>query len=109
MKGWRVETFNDLIVNHHRCMASAGGLLRGRFRQGCKDFSFGYHPLFEVFKCARRLREKPVIVGGAVRFAGYCWSFLRHDRPAVPKEFVRFLQEEQLRRIRATFGLRAGV
>ncbi len=105
MRGWQVETFSDLVVHHHRRMASAGGLIRGRLRQGYKDYSLGYHPLFEIFKCVRRLRENPVVLGSAARMAGYCWSCVRGDRPAVPDEFVLFLRDEQRRRLRAAIGL----
>ena len=105
MLGWRVETFDDLVVDHHRLTASAGGLLRGRLRQGYKDNSFGYHPLFEVFKCARRIAEPPLAIGAAARMAGYLWSHLRGERPAVREDFVRFLRKEQLQRVRAVVGL----
>jgi poly-beta-1,6-N-acetyl-D-glucosamine synthase len=105
MRGWQVETFYDLVVDHHRYMASANGVLRGRLRQGYKDHSFGYDPLFEIFKCARRVAEKPAVVGSAARFAGYCWSSLRGERPAVPDDFVRFLRNEQRQRLRALIGL----
>lgn len=105
LKGWRVQTFYDLVVEHHRYTASVEGLLSARVRQGHKDYSFGYHPLFEIVKCARRLREPPVILGAAARLAGYCWSCLRGERPAVSGEFVRFLRNEQRRRLRKALGL----
>jgi glycosyltransferase involved in cell wall biosynthesis len=101
MKGWSVETFPDLIVEHYRHTGSASGFLRGRFLQGQKDFSFGYHPIFEVFKCARRIREKPFVLGALLRMAGFCWSYVRVRRPAVSQDFVHFLRREQLQRLRA--------
>lgn len=99
MKGWQVEAFHELIVDHHRYTGSAGGLLKGRFRQGLMDFSLGYHPLFELVKCARRLTEKPVVVGALVRMIGFCWSYLSVRERVVPEQFVRFLRTEQRRRI----------
>ena len=37
MRGWKAESFPDLPVQHHRRTASAGGLLRNRFRTGLLD------------------------------------------------------------------------
>jgi glycosyltransferase involved in cell wall biosynthesis len=105
MNGWRVETFYDLVVEHHRYTASVEGLLSGRVRQGQKDYSLGYHPLFEIVKCTRRLREPPAFLGAVARLAGYCWSYLRGEQPAVSREFVRFLRGEQRRRLRTAIGL----
>jgi glycosyltransferase involved in cell wall biosynthesis len=100
MKGWKVRSFANLPVTHHRITASAGGLMRGRFKQGCQDFSFGYHPAFEVVKCIRRLREKPLVIGSILRLGGFCWSQALHRKPAVSAEFVKFLRHEQVQRLR---------
>lgn len=106
MKGWRVQTFYELVIEHHRYTASVEGLLAGRVRQGRKDYSLGYHPLFEIVKCARRLREPPVFAGVVARLAGYFWSASRRERPAVSAEFVRFLRDEQRRRLRRAISFR---
>ena len=60
MVGWNAESFPDLCVQHHRRTASAGGVLRNRFRVGMMDHSLGYHPAYELMKGARRLAERPV-------------------------------------------------
>jgi glycosyltransferase involved in cell wall biosynthesis len=101
MMGWDVESFPDLVVHHHRYTGSAGGLLRGRFREGLADFSLGYPPLFEGFRCARRLRGRPLILGAFVRMAAYFWSCLWVRERLVPDEFVQFLRTEQRERLRA--------
>jgi len=101
LTGWEVESFPDLVVHHHRYGGSAGGLFRGRFRQGLMDFSLGYLPVFEALKCARRLRERPVILGALARMAGYYWSYLCMRERLVPDEFVQFLGTEQRQRLRA--------
>lgn len=100
MKGWKVRSFVELPVTHHRVTASASGLMRGRFKQGRQDFSFGYHPVFEIVKCINRLREKPFVVGALLRLGGFCWSRLLDRRPAVSEAFVKFLRDEQVQRLR---------
>lgn len=99
MKGWQVTGFEDLVAQHYRYTASAGGQLRGRFRQGLMESSLGYDPLFEAVKCARRLREKPAGVGAVARIAGFCWAQVSH-KPAVSREFVHYLRREQKQRVR---------
>jgi glycosyltransferase involved in cell wall biosynthesis len=101
MKGWDVEGFPDLVVHHHRYMASAGGVLRGRFRQGLMDYSLGFLPVFECLRCARRLRERPMILGAVLRIAAYFWAYLGVRERLVPDEFVQFVRAEQQERMAA--------
>ncbi len=51
--GWAVYALPDLTAYHYRPTSSADGRLKGLFRLGLMDASFGSHPLFEVFKCVR--------------------------------------------------------
>ena len=103
MKGWNVSSFPDLEAFHHRPTNSAGGLLRGCFRQGRMDHSIGVLPAFEVAKLVRRMGSKPYIIGALTRFAGFVYSYIRGDCRAVPAQFVTFLRREQTRRLTALF------
>jgi poly-beta-1,6-N-acetyl-D-glucosamine synthase len=101
MNGWRVESFPELRALHHRPTGNAEGKLRSWRRAGLMDFSMGTHPLFEVFKLARRLPERPAVIGAIVRLAAFLWAGCRgKDRP-VAAQFVRFLRAEQMQRLRA--------
>jgi hypothetical protein len=99
MKGWGVKGFSDLIAQHHRYTASAGGQLRGRFRQGLMEFSLGYDPIFELLKCLSRLKERPIVFGATMRMAGFCWAYSAVRKPLVPNDFVQFLRSEQRQRM----------
>jgi lipid II:glycine glycyltransferase (peptidoglycan interpeptide bridge formation enzyme)/glycosyltransferase involved in cell wall biosynthesis len=101
MKGWQVQAFPELRIFHHRHTGEADNLLRHKFRQGRMDYSFGSHPLFEVFKCLQRLLEKPLLVGGLVRLSGFTWSWVRGDKRPVSKDFVTFLRGEQKQKLRS--------
>lgn len=105
MKGWDVEAFEGLPVQHHRFVGSAGGHLRGRFRQGLMDFSLGYLPLFELVKCARRLAERPAVLGAFVRLIGFYCAYLTVRKRSVPQEFIQFLRTEQSDRLTAYFSV----
>ncbi len=103
MAGWEVEAFPDLVVQHHRFTSSAGGVLRGRLRQGAMDYSLGYDPLFEIFKCARRIGERPAVLGALARLAAFWWSYAAVRQREAPREFVEFLRAEQRDRLRRYF------
>jgi glycosyltransferase involved in cell wall biosynthesis len=100
MHGWKAESFPDLPVRHHRRTASAGGLLRNRFRGGLLDHSLGYHPAYELIKCARRVRERPHLIGSAIGLAGFAAGYVRRSPRVVTSEFVQFLRAEQMQRFR---------
>ena len=100
MNGWRVWSFPELMVFHHRPTGSGFGLLRYWYRGGLMDFYMGTHPVFEVFKVVRRFCAKPFIVGALIRLVAFLWASCRGEQRQVPDEFVRFLRKEQMRRLR---------
>jgi len=55
MCGWRVRSFSELPVHHHRQSGTRDNLLRYCYRAGYMDFAFGSHPLFELAKVLKRL------------------------------------------------------
>jgi glycosyltransferase involved in cell wall biosynthesis len=99
--GWKVAAFQDLPVCHYRATASSGGQLRGRLRQGRMDYSVGSLFLFEVLKCARRLRDSPSVLGAIARLYGFLSLYLSRKPRCMPDEFVQYLQQEQRKRLLA--------
>jgi len=102
MHGWQVASFRDLRAFHHRPTGSAGGILRGCYRQGRMDFSLGISPLFELLKLMKRILDEPYLVGSFTRFAGFISCYLRGEERAVPDHFMAYLRWEQKQRL---FGL----
>ena len=107
MKGWKVRTFPNLTVLHHRLTGTGGGApLFALVRSGFKDRSLGYYGLFEVLRCAIRLAEPPYVIGGLSRLVGYCWSWMKRDQPLLPSDTVRFLHREQRGKLVRALGVR---
>lgn len=98
--GWKVRSLLHLPVHHYRPTSSAGGRLKGIFRMGMRDASFGSHPAFELVKCARRVREAPMFINPLVRLTGYFWYGVKHGSPVVPADVVQTLRKEQIQRVR---------
>lgn len=106
--GWDVEAFPEQTVYHHKASTRARGVLRERTRQGALAYSLGSYPLFEVFKCLRRVKEKPYFIGALIRMSSYFWCWVRRDERAVSSDIAGFLRAEQIARLRSYFKTVAG-
>jgi poly-beta-1,6-N-acetyl-D-glucosamine synthase len=94
-KGWGVTSFPDLPVWHHKPTLTAEGKLRGGFRQGRMDYSFGSSPYFETFRCLARAREPFGLRYSLCRLAGFVSGYLAREPRPVSKEFMQFLRNEE--------------
>ena len=100
MNGWRVESFTDLEVYHHRLTGSATGFFRNCYRQGLMDFSLGSHPLFEVVRVSRRLTTRPPVIPALIRLAGFLAGYFGQEERPVSGQFLKFLRKEEMARLR---------
>lgn len=100
MKGWRVQTFSDLEVWHHRPTGAGADIWRHLFRQGFMDYSIGVHPLFELVKLCARVHSHPYVLGAGTRMLGFMVAYIRCERKGVSEEFANYLRKEQLMRLR---------
>ncbi len=103
MRGWWVESFPELEVQHLRPTGLAGGRLRNAYRGGLVAYTMGSHPLFELFKCARRIPGKPVIFGALARMCGLVTGYIRGEPRTASQELMTFLRREQMERLRSYF------
>ena len=103
MHGWKVETFPELTVFHHRTTGTTGGHLRNAYRRGRAAFAFGSYPPFEILKCVSRIHQKPVFLGTATRLAGFLAGYWRREAPSVSPQLVAFLRNEQRERLKLIF------
>ena len=108
--GWDVRTFLDLkyssIVRFHPAQA----VLCGR---SCatewRITRLDTIALFELVRCMYRASERPYVVGSGLLWVGYMWAWLTRSKRNLPAEVVRYLQGEQVSRLRAMcLGLRKG-
>lgn len=101
MHNWKVQSFPENPVMHHRHAGTENGhVLKSRYGLGRLDYSFGYHPLFEIAKCISRIREKPYVTGVVARLLGYFMSAIKREPLGIPPEAAAFLRKEQLQRLK---------
>ena len=108
MHGWEVKAYRDCRVFHHKSSPKTRGWWREKFRLGLMDYAVGSHPLFEVMKCVRRLKESPLFLGAFYRFGGFVYGYCKQEVRPVSDEFVKYLRKEQLTRLRCRRMLTAG-
>lgn len=103
MHGWQVQAFPEIKALHLR----PGGFTNdSTFAQGIKwgrkFYLLGYHPLFYLGQCVRRLTRHPIIIGSCCNFLGFAAASLSRESRPVTREFVRYLRRIQMRRFRQT-------
>ena len=105
MKGWKTRTFTDKVCLHHREMGTAErGSLAARFKIGVKDYNFGNHPLWEVFRTFYQMSQRPFAIGGLALASGFVWASVRRAERPVSKELVEFSRQEQMDRLKRFFA-----
>jgi len=105
MKGWKTRTFTEKVCIHHRTMGTAQhGALMARFKIGVKDYAFGNHPAWELFRTIYQMTKRPFLLGGLAVGSGYCWAGLRRVERPTSRELVKFYRHEQMQRLKKFFS-----
>jgi glycosyltransferase involved in cell wall biosynthesis len=107
MLGWETRTFPERHCVHHRPEGTAArSLVQARFRDGHKDYVLGAHPVWELFRAAYQMLQKPYLIRGSAILCGYLWASIRKVDRSVSGELMRFRRRDQMRRLKALFGKR---
>jgi len=99
MLGFSTRTFNDIPLRHHRETGSVDGAWRDSVKNGNGSYITGYHPLFMMAKCVKRLTQRPY----GVRAVGLGWGYLRgylkgESRLADP-ELIGYIRRQQMNKL----------
>lgn len=97
--GWRTRTFGDVPLMQHRPTGQADGFWRVLVKYGRANYIAGYHPLFMVCKCARRLVRKPYIIGSAGLLYGFITGYIRRVPQFEDRATIAYLRQQQIRRL----------
>jgi glycosyltransferase involved in cell wall biosynthesis len=104
MNGFETRTFRHLQVKHlKRRNAAFGHPLNRKWQMGMRDYVLASHPLFEIAKCCSRIGETPVIIGAAVRLAGYFWSGVVRRKRILPPDLRKRLRDDQIKKLSEFF------
>jgi poly-beta-1,6-N-acetyl-D-glucosamine synthase len=97
MLGWTTRTFRDLNLVQLKATGGADSKWSNWFKNGRANYITGYHPLFMVAKCVKRLIHKPLLLGATALWAGFSSGYLRNIGRVEDREAIRYLRKEQIR------------
>ena len=97
--GWTTRTFPDIHILHHRPAGAAYGTWSNWVKNGRANYFTGYHPLFMLVKAATRLFKPPYLAGAAGLMAGFLGGYLRRAPQVHDPGMIRYLRQQQLRRL----------
>ena len=103
-KGWQTKRFDEKTCLHLRNVGSGDhrGIYRRLLNRGKKDYLLGSHPVFEVFRSALQMKNRPYVVGGILMVAGYVWAMLRGIERTMPEDLIELRRSDQMRRLKHT-------
>jgi glycosyltransferase involved in cell wall biosynthesis len=102
MIGWKTRSFREKSFLHHRRLGTADrSVIASNFTYGRKDYILGGHPLWQIFRCMYRVKQRPYVIGGVALFAGYWAAFLSNAERPVSRELMRFHRNEQMLKLKA--------
>lgn len=97
--GFLTRSFRHITAYHHRPQGAASGSWRSRKAAGKAAYNIGYSPLFLAARALRLVLVWPPLISGVALAAGFAESSLKRDpRPVTPAQ-VRFVRQQQLRRL----------
>ena len=99
MLGWETESFSDLRLIQLRKTGMAYGIWGNNVKNGMANNIIGYHPLFMLFKCIRRLFKKPFIIGSIGLMYGYLLGYIKRVEREEDNDFKKYIRGQQIRRL----------
>lgn len=97
--GWRTRSFPDLKVIHYRPTGAAEGAWRDGVKNGRADYVSGYHPVFMMAKCVKRLFQQPYIISAVAHGYGFITGYSKRVPQVGDLALIRYLRNQQIRRL----------
>jgi glycosyltransferase involved in cell wall biosynthesis len=99
MIGWRTYTFRELKLLHHKTSGHADGAWKNWVKNGRANYISGYHPVFMLCKCAKRLFERPFGLAALGLLSGFVGGYLKSVPQIADDELIAYIRREQVNRL----------
>ncbi len=103
MLGWKSESFEEIRIVQQRPTGRSNGLWTDLLKNGQARYVAGYHPLFLLASCTRRLMRRPYLIGSVGLLWGFLFAYIRRIPQVNDPALIAYVRHQQLRRL---FGLR---
>lgn len=97
--GWITQSFDHIRLIQLRGTGDVEGTWKDFLKNGKANYICGYHPLFMVAKCFRRLLFTKRPISGLALFYGYISAAIKSVPQVHEKEIIKYLRNQQLRRL----------
>ncbi len=94
MHGFSTVSYTDLVSVHHRPLATADGVLRGRARHGECAYIAHFSPLWVTLRSFKVALKPPFGLSGLAFLFGYIRAALRRTERVPDDEYRRFARRE---------------
>ena len=100
MNGWEIKNSRGLIVLHNRPTSNAEkNIFSSRLKDGFVEYNLGYHPVFQLVKCIRRIFDRPIMISSLLRFIGYWAATIKNEDRHISDKVIKFVRKDQLLRV----------
>jgi poly-beta-1,6-N-acetyl-D-glucosamine synthase len=99
MLGWDTYTLAEVRLTHHRPAGGASGAWKNWVKNGRANYVAGYHPLFMLAKCFRRMWDRPYLLASCGLLAGFVGGYLQRIPQVDDQELIRYFRQQQIRRL----------
>ena len=97
--GWETQTLRDLKLTHYRATGAADGHWKTWVKNGRANYITGYHPIFMLCKCVKRLLQKPFGIVSLGLMVGFFGGYIRRIPQVDDPALIRYVRVEQLKRL----------
>jgi glycosyltransferase involved in cell wall biosynthesis len=99
MLGWSTRTLPHLQLFHYRFTGAADGAWKDCIKNGRANYITGYHPLFMLLKCIKRVFSKPYVIGSVGLFWGFLKAYLDRASQVADQRVIEYTRNQQMRRL----------
>jgi poly-beta-1,6-N-acetyl-D-glucosamine synthase len=106
MNGFRTRSLPGLVAKHHRPLASADGVLRGKVRYGRSFYMLHFPLTWVALRAVKTASEQPRGLSGLAFFGGYLQAAATGAPRIEDPAYRRWVRRELTDRARAALGQR---
>jgi poly-beta-1,6-N-acetyl-D-glucosamine synthase len=99
MLGWKTCSFPDLRLFQLKPTGAADGSWKNWVKNGRANYITGYHPLFMLLKCFKRIFQPPYGLAALGLLSGFCGGYLGRIPQVPDPDLIRYLRRQQMNRL----------